>query len=118
MKTSSSALSKLKIFVCYHRERRSLVINLLKWLYAAVDIVIDDNHWTVGDSLPGVTKGSIEQADYMLAFFSKACLKSQHIKHELNLAEERTAQLQRGFVIPVFLLGFAKEGLPDFLKTI
>ena len=116
MKTSSAAPPKLNIFVCYHRKVRSLVVSLLKWLYAAVDIVIDEADWGPGDSLPNKTNDSIDEADYMLAFFSKDCLKSPHILNELTLAEQRTAHLQRGFVIPVLLLDFDKETLPDFLK--
>ncbi|RCV86942.1 TIR domain-containing protein [Billgrantia montanilacus] len=81
-----------------------------------IDVWMDEAELTHGDSLVNLIERGLDSADFVAFFLSKASVKSQWVRQELNMAISRQVSGDRGAIVLPILLEDAE--IPALLRDV
>jgi len=106
-----------RVFLSHSHADESIVREVAKGLQTAdIDVWLDEAEVLLGDSLLTKIEDGLDSADYVAFFLSKASLRSQWARRELNVAISRQISADRGAVILPILLEDAE--IPSLLRDV
>jgi hypothetical protein len=104
-----------KIFISYTQSDRSFARKITNDLRNhGHKIWIDESEINIGDHLIEKIRHALDSVDYVIVILSRASIKSEWVKRELDIAFNREIEEKRILIIPIIIEPRVK--LPGFLK--
>lgn len=114
---AASGERKTLVFLSHSHADKPVVRQVAEGLRShGIDVWIDEAELSVGDSLIYRLERGLDSADFVAFFLSKASLKSQWTRQELNVAISRQVSGDRGAVVLPVLLDDAE--IPALLRDV
>lgn len=114
---ASSGHRAPRVFLSHSHTDKRIVLEVAQGLQAAgINVWLDDAELKLGDSLITKIERGLDSADYVAFFLSKASLRSQWARQELNVAISRQVSADRGAVILPILL--EEVEIPSLLRDV
>ena len=103
------------IFISYTQSDRSFARKITNDLRIHGHTVwIDESEINIGDPLVEKIRHALDSIDYVIVILSKASIKSEWVKKELDIAFNREIEEKRILILPIIIEPRVK--LPGFLK--
>jgi hypothetical protein len=104
-----------KIFISYTHSDRSFARKITNDLRLhGHKVWIDESGINIGDPLIEKIRHALDSIDYVIVILSKASIKSEWMKRELDIAFNREIEEKRILILPIVIERPVK--LPGFLK--
>ena len=105
----------IRIFISYNNADRSFARKLTTDLRTyGHKVWIDESEINIGDPLVEKIREALDNIDYVVVILSKASIKSEWVKKELDIAFNREIEEKRVVILPIIIEHRVK--LPGFLK--
>jgi hypothetical protein len=114
---AASGERKPLVFLSHSHADKPVVRQIAEGLKSqGIDVWIDEAELSLGDSLVNRIERGLDSADFVAFFLSKASVKSQWARQELNVAISRQVSGERGAIVLPILLEDAE--IPALLRDV
>lgn len=117
MVKDADVYKKWKIFLSHSSKDKQFVALLHgKLLSANVDVWLGEYEILIGDSIQEKISEGLDKSEFLLVVLSKAALKSDWVKRELETKIHEEIEKKKVVVLPVMLDGITQDEIPAFLR--
>lgn len=112
----AAQMNPSKLFLSHSSRDKRFVRRLAKDLVSrGISVWVDEAEIKVGDSLIEKIREGIDQVDYVAVILSRASIRSEWVKREVDIAMNQEIARRRVKVLPILIESLPLDAMPSFL---